>query len=131
MDIPTHILPHISAEDVHGRPVNSIYFGCDRKSRAGSPLIYKYTKYHTQPLNTTQHRAPQTRIGYFEGAKLLAFVPNSDGGLQHLVCLLSTVFTTIIPNSGGDLWWFALICVRLWWAYSQIAYGKLCTRLFN
>ena len=39
-----------------------------------------------------------------------------------MVCLLSTVFTTavpgypipIIPNSGGDLWWFAVICGGLW-----------------
>ena len=47
----------ISAEDVHGRPVNSIYFGRDRKSRAGSPMIYEYTKYHTPVHTTTKYRA--------------------------------------------------------------------------
>ena len=40
-----------------GGPLIRYYFGCDRKSRAGSPLIYKYTKYHTQVHTTTKYRA--------------------------------------------------------------------------
>ena len=36
---------------------NSIYFGSDRKSRAGSPMIYKYTKCHTPVHTTTKYRA--------------------------------------------------------------------------
>ena len=48
-------------------------------------------------------------FGYFEGAKLLGFVPNSGGGLRWFACF--PLFSLhIVPNSGGDLWWFAVIC---------------------
>ena len=64
-----------------------------------------------------EHRAPQTRLGYFEGAKLLAFVPNSGGfcsGLPAFHCFhyLSSQILVVIC---GDLWWFVVICGGLWW----------------
>ena len=27
----------------------------------------------------------------------------------------SSLVTPIVPNSGGDLWWFAVMCGGLWW----------------
>ena len=36
------------------------------------------------------------------------------GGLRWFACF--PLFSLpIVPNSGGDLWWFAVICGRLWW----------------
>ena len=35
-------------------------------------------------------------------------------GLRWFACF--PLFSLpIVPNSGGDLWWFAVICAILWW----------------
>ena len=31
------------------------------------------------------------------------------GGLRWFACVVSG-YTPIVPNSGGDLWWFAVMC---------------------
>ena len=37
------------------------------------------------------------------------------GGLRWFACFpLFSLPSPIVPNSGGDLWWFAVICGGLW-----------------
>ena len=38
----------------------------------------------------------------------------SSGGLQWFSCI-SLVSLPIVPNAGGDLWWFVVVCGGLWW----------------
>ena len=70
--------------------------------------------------HSRKHRAPQTRLGYFEGAiaytnyllftsTRITIIPNSGpgGGLRWFACF--PLFSLpIVPNSGGDLVIFSL-----------------------
>ena len=87
-----------------------------------------------------KHRAPQTRLGYSEGAKLLAFVPSSGGGLQWfaVVCGGSPAFhcfhylsSQILVVVCGDLWWFAVVCLIVipFCMVSMAGEVKLCTEI--
>ena len=58
------------------------------------------------------HTGPQTRIGYFEGAKLLAFVPNSGGGLPAFHCF-HYLSSQILVAVCGRLRWFVVVCLDL------------------
>ena len=41
------------------------------------------------------------------------------GGLRWFACF--PLFSLpIVPNSGGDLWWFAVICAILWWSFAVV-----------
>ena len=46
------------------------------------------------------------------------------GGLWWFACI-SLVSLPIVPNYGGDLWWFAVMCGGLW----SFAVVCLCGRL--
>ena len=46
-------------------------------------------------------------------------------GLWWFACIVSG-YTPIVPNSGGDLWWFAVMCGGfggLWWF--AVVFGDL------
>ena len=81
----------IPAEDVHGRPVNSIYFGRDRKSLAGIPLIYKYTKCHTQVYHAQLHT---TNIFQFTNT----FIVTTIGEACVCVCAKFDQFLPVRPH---------------------------------
>ena len=90
-----------------------------------------------------KHRAPQTRLGYFELAiylrQTICFFQHSNNhhpkfwrwfavvygaGWFAVVCLLSTVFTINRPKFWCDLWWFAVICGRLTlWSFVVVCGG--------
>ena len=37
------------------------------------------------------------------------------GGLWWFACIVSGYTKPIVPNCGGDLWWFAVMCGGLRW----------------
>ena len=110
-----------------------------------SPLKHrKYAGFGTLCIRKKHHASP-TRLGYIERAiaKILAFYQHTNnhhpklwrwfsvvcGGFWRFACI-SLVSLPIVPNSGGDLWWFAVICGGVQWfamvcgdlSYSQPAF---------
>ena len=79
----------------------------------GIPAIRESIVLHRQGLATLKEP------NYLRLSLILAVVCS---GLRWFACF--TLFSLpIIPNSGGDLWWFAVICGRLW------SFAVVCGRL--
>ena len=84
----------------------------------GIPAIRESIVLHRQGLSTLKEP------NYLRLSLILAVVCS---GLRWFVIACFPLFSLpIIPNSGGDLWWFAVICGDLWWLWS---FAVVCGRL--